>query len=102
MARNFRWSCRLPRGSRTAGRSTAALSATLPLGGTPEALDRLRRQHALILTQAEGIYGLDRLGHTTFVNTAASLLLGYDIDELLGQSMHQVLHHTRADGVLSS
>jgi len=64
-----------------------------------EALDRLRRQHALILTQAgEGIYGLDRLGHTTFVNTAASTLLGYDIDELLGQSMHQVLHHTRADG----
>ena len=81
----------------------SGISATLPLGGTPEALDRLRRQHALILTQAEGIYGLDRLGHTTFVNTAASLLLGYDIDELLGQSMHQVLHHTRADGeVLSS
>ena len=64
-----------------------------------EALDRLRRQHALILTQAgEGIYGLDRLGHSTFVNTAASKLLGYATEELLGQSMHRVLHHTRVDG----
>ena len=64
-----------------------------------EALDRLRRQHALILTQAgEGIYGMDRLGHSTFVNTAASTLLGYNIDELLGQSMHRIVHHTRADG----
>ncbi len=64
-----------------------------------EALDRLRRQHALILTQAgEGIYGMDRLGYSTFVNTAASTLLGYNIDELVGQPMHGIVHHTRADG----
>ena len=64
-----------------------------------EALDRLRRQHALILTQAgEGIYGLDVDGNTTFVNPAAAALLGYQGDELLGRSMHRVLHHTRADG----
>ncbi|HJR76333.1 MAG TPA: PAS domain S-box protein [Nitrospiraceae bacterium] len=64
-----------------------------------EALDRLRRQHALILTQAgEGIYGLDSGGNTTFINTAASTLLGYDADELLGRPMHRVLHHTRPDG----
>jgi PAS domain S-box-containing protein len=64
-----------------------------------EALDRLRRQHALILTQAgEGIYGLDMDGNTTFVNTAASTLLGYDAEELLGRSMHELLHHTNPDG----
>jgi PAS domain S-box-containing protein len=64
-----------------------------------EALDRLRRQHALILTQAgEGIYGLDTAGNTTFVNTAASTLLGYTADELLGRPMHRVLHHTKPDG----
>ncbi|HET6674301.1 MAG TPA: PAS domain S-box protein [Nitrospiraceae bacterium] len=64
-----------------------------------DALDRLRRQHALILTQAgEGIYGLDADGNTTFVNTAACTLLGYEVDELLGRSMHRVLHHTRVDG----
>jgi PAS domain S-box-containing protein len=63
------------------------------------ALDRLRRQHALILTQAgEGIYGLDADGNTTFVNTAAAALLGYEVDELLGRSMHRFLHHTKADG----
>lgn len=64
-----------------------------------DALDRLRRQHALILTQAgEGIYGLDTAGNTTFVNTAASTLLGYTADELLGRPMHRVLHHTAPDG----
>ena len=64
-----------------------------------DALDRLRRQHALILTQAgEGIYGLDTAGNTTFVNTAASTLLGYTTEELLGRPMHRVLHHTKPDG----
>jgi PAS domain S-box-containing protein len=37
------------------------------------ALEKLQRQHTLILTQAgEGIYGLDEHGHTTFVNPSAA------------------------------
>ena len=64
-----------------------------------EALDKLQRQHTLILTQAgEGIYGLDGNGRTTFVNSAAARLLGYDPAELAGQSMHEVLHHSKPDG----
>jgi len=62
-------------------------------------LAQLQRQHSLILTRAgEGIYGLDREGRTTFVNPAAARLLGYDSDELLGRSMHEVLHHSKPDG----
>jgi len=53
----------------------------------------------LILGSAgEGIYGLDCDGMTTFVNPAANRLLGFEADELIGRSMHAVLHHTHADG----
>jgi PAS domain S-box-containing protein len=64
-----------------------------------QALDQLRRQHTLILTQAgEGIYGLDKDGYTTFVNPSAACTLGYRIEELIGCHMHSVLHHTKPDG----
>lgn len=64
-----------------------------------EILDRLRRLHEVILTQAgEGIYGLDRDGMTTFVNPTAAQLLGYDPSELIEQPMHARLHHSRPDG----
>ncbi|MBP8153675.1 MAG: PAS domain S-box protein [Nitrospira sp.] len=64
-----------------------------------EILDRLRRLHEVILTQAgEGIYGLDRNGVTTFVNPTAAQLLGFDPSELVEQPMHTRLHHSRPDG----
>ncbi len=53
----------------------------------------------LILEAAgEGVYGLDCDGMTTFVNPAASSMLGFDDNELVGQPMHSVLHHSHADG----
>jgi PAS domain S-box-containing protein len=64
-----------------------------------ETLERLRRQNELILNSAgEGIYGLDLLGNTTFVNPAAARMLGWDIEELIGKPMHAVLHHSKPDG----
>lgn len=62
-------------------------------------LERTRNQQQLILNSAgEGIYGLDLQGRTTFVNPAASAMLGWTAEELIGQSMHGLLHHTRPDG----
>jgi PAS domain S-box-containing protein len=46
----------------------------------------------------EGIYGLDCNGNTTFANPSAAAMLGYTVDELIGQSMHSLLHHTTKDG----
>jgi len=64
-----------------------------------QALEQLEHQHTLILTQAgEGIYGLDDQGNTTFVNASAAAMLGYAAEELSGRHMHELLHHTRADG----
>ena len=62
-------------------------------------LGHVSRFMALLLTSAgEGIFGLDRLGNNTFVNPAASELLGYSVGELLGRPSHDMLHHHHADG----
>jgi PAS domain S-box-containing protein len=52
----------------------------------------------LLKSAGEGIYGLDLDGNTTFVNPAAVHMTGYEEDELLGQSQHAVLHHSKSDG----
>jgi PAS domain S-box-containing protein len=66
-----------------------------------EVLQGLRVQNELILNSAgEGIYGLDRDGKTTFVNPAAAKMLGWEVDQLLGQPIHQVAHHSKRDGTL--
>lgn len=82
------------------------LSDALPipnLGAAADAtlistVESLRRQHQLILNAiGEGVYGVDLQGNTTFVNPAAAQMTGWEVDELIGKSMHQVLHHSHAD-----
>ena len=62
-------------------------------------LANLRRQHQLILNSVgEGIYGLDVRGNVTFVNPAAADIIGWDMNDLVGKSMHKILHHSKSDG----
>ena len=62
-------------------------------------LANLRRQHQLILNSVgEGIYGLDARGNVTFVNPAAATIIGWNTNDLVGKSMHKILHHSKADG----
>jgi PAS domain S-box-containing protein len=62
-------------------------------------LESLRRQHQLILNSVgEGVYGVDLAGNATFVNPAAAQMIGWDARDLLGRSMHAVLHHSYPDG----
>ena len=62
---------------------------------------RLTRQTQVLLESAgEGIYGYDAEGRTTFVNPAASRMLGWRAEELIGRSIHQVVHRSPGvDGV---
>ncbi|MCW9088994.1 MAG: PhnD/SsuA/transferrin family substrate-binding protein [Gammaproteobacteria bacterium] len=63
------------------------------------AKQRLEQQHALILDSvADGIYGVDTQGNSTFVNPAMERITGWSAEELIGKNQHQLLHHTRADG----
>ena len=62
-------------------------------------LEQLRRQHQLILNAVgEGVYGLDLDGNVAFVNPAAAAMIDWPVEELIGKSMHAVLHHSHADG----
>ena len=64
-----------------------------------EEIRELQKQLSLILDSAgEGIFGLDNQGNVTFMNNAASLMLGWEVDELLGKSHHKLVHHTHPDG----
>jgi len=66
-----------------------------------EALQRVSRQNELILSSAaEGIYGLDLQGRTIFVNPAAARMIGWAVDDLLGKSLHAILHHSKPDRTL--
>lgn len=59
----------------------------------------LHRLHQLILKAAgEGIYGLDCQGKATFVNEAAVQILGWQEQEVIGTSIHDLHHHTHLDG----
>ncbi len=56
------------------------------------------RSHLLLHSAGEGIFGVDVMGQVTFVNPAALRLLGFAAEELLGQRVHAVLHHSHEDG----
>ena len=60
---------------------------------------RLQHRQDLILEAAgEGVYGLDNQGCTTFANTAASEILGWREEDVLGQPLHDIHHHSHPDG----
>lgn len=53
----------------------------------------------LLESTAEGIYGVDLEGHVTFCNQAGLRLLGYrQASEVMGRKIHDLAHHSRADG----
>lgn len=63
------------------------------------AKQRLEQRHALILDSvADGIYGVDTQGNSTFVNRAMEEITGWKAEDIIGKNQHLILHHTRADG----
>jgi PAS domain S-box-containing protein len=58
-------------------------------------------QHQLELlleSTGEGVFGIDLAGHCTFINRAGARMLGWSADEVLGSNMHELTHHSHADG----
>jgi PAS domain S-box-containing protein len=85
---------------RAAPRSDDGLLHTI--GSEADAAEERPRlaEHLKLLMESTdmGIYGLDRRGRCTFVNRSAARMLGYHPDELIGERMHRLVHHTRGDG----
>ncbi|MEW6067172.1 MAG: diguanylate cyclase [Nitrospirota bacterium] len=66
---------------------------------TQRAIEDLNEKNQLILESAgEGIFGLDTDGRVTFVNPAGAKMLGYSVEELVGEIHHNKVHHSRPDG----
>jgi PAS domain S-box-containing protein len=64
-----------------------------------EALHRATRARELILESVgDGIYGIDLSGRLTFINEAGAKALSYNAEELAGRDVHEIIHHSHADG----
>jgi PAS domain S-box-containing protein len=72
---------------------------TAELQDKQDQVEAAEERSRLLLTSAgEGIFGVDLDGRVTFINPAASRMLGYRSDELLGQDVHAKVHHSHTDG----
>jgi PAS domain S-box-containing protein len=56
------------------------------------------RSRLVLSAIGEGIFGMGPDGRVTFVNPAASTILGYGEEELLGKLMHAEVHYANPDG----
>ncbi|WP_170826932.1 PocR ligand-binding domain-containing protein [Magnetovibrio blakemorei] len=65
---------------------------------TAELRDSEGRTRLLLESVGEGVFGVDNEGRVTFLNPEAIRLLGYEAEELLGQKVHAIIHHTHPDG----
>ena len=52
----------------------------------------------LLESVGEGIFGVDLDGKVAFINPAANRMLGYGPEELVDKEIHEVIHHSHADG----
>ena len=56
------------------------------------------RFRLLLEASPEAIFGVDTQGVCTFVNPACLRILGYTQEEMLGKSVHPLIHHSYPDG----
>ncbi|MGD9174460.1 MAG: PAS domain S-box protein [Desulfobacterales bacterium] len=72
---------------------------TVELQEKQEQLEAAVERSRLLLDSAgEGIFGVDPEGKVVFINPAANRMLGYGPDELIGQYVHEKIHHSHEDG----
>lgn len=65
------------------------------------ALHLASHQREMILESVgEGIFGIDLNGRLTFINQAGANALGYNLEEIVGHDMFEVIQHSDANGAL--
>jgi len=85
------------------GNRMGAVATCAPLTGVAErqrheTAEARKRLEMLLESTGEGIYGIDTEGKCIFVNGSAAAMLGHRREDLIAQEMHQIMHHTDADG----
>jgi PAS domain S-box-containing protein len=72
---------------------------TSELRDAKDAAERNKEHFQLLLNSTgEGIYGIDNNGLCTFVNIAAAKMLGFEVSEIIGQNVHELIHYKKPDG----
>jgi two-component system sensor histidine kinase VicK len=86
----------------TPGRDAYVLGFGVDITEQVRAEDQLRslsRQSDSILESVgDGIFGVDLDGNCTVINPAASQMLGFKPEQVLGRNMHALIQHSRPDG----
>ncbi len=60
----------------------------------------MRQSNSVLESVGDGIFGLDLDGNCTIINPAALQMLGFKAEEVLGRNVHNLIHHSRADGTV--
>jgi two-component system, OmpR family, sensor histidine kinase VicK len=85
-----------------AGRDPYVLGFGVDISEQVRAQDQLRslsrQSNSILESVGDGIYGIDLDGNCTVINPAASQMIGFKPEEVLGRNMHDLIHHSRADG----
>ncbi len=80
----------------------ALLTVWHDLSERKKAEDKIRESEEkvrlLLESISEGILGVDPNGNTSFINPSALKILGFEEEEIIGKSVHELTHHTHADG----
>ncbi|NEX21057.1 PAS domain S-box protein [Thiorhodococcus mannitoliphagus] len=56
------------------------------------------RSRLILESSADGLFGEDIEGRATFINPAACAMLGFKPEDVLGRCVHELIHHSHADG----
>ncbi|MGD0827011.1 MAG: PAS domain S-box protein [Desulfobaccales bacterium] len=63
------------------------------------ALAKMQHRNEIILNSlGDGLFELDCRGEVSFINPAALKMLGYQGKDVVGQNLHELIHHKKADG----
>ncbi len=58
----------------------------------------MRQRESILDSIGDGIYGIDMDGRIVFANQMGANVLGYTPEEMQGQLLHPLIHHSRGDG----
>jgi PAS domain S-box-containing protein len=64
--------------------------------------DRESRLTAILSSMGEGVYQLDTDGRLVYLNSAAEEMLGYKLENVKGQNMHELIHSREPEGAVKA
>lgn len=96
----MRWTELLDSAGRVAGTLGVAMDMSAQDRAEGEAAAARQHLQAVTDSMAEGLFAIGPDGGVTLMNRAAESMLGWSLDELRGQRLHDITGHRRSDGLV--